>query len=225
MSDYIPAGADKVEKYLLPVGDVVSAYVELRDRMIAFLRELPEEVADITVPHCPGWTVREAVSHMVGVPDALLSGDLDGIASDDWTQRQVERHRGLTLAELADKWEAQAEAFSTMLPLIPQPALSQLVFDVASLEHDVRHAVGRPGGRDSAAVVVGAGFMKNVIAMRRKIDVSVVDGWSISEFEVFRILGARRSIEQIEAAGLDVEFVKEAIAPLPISIPSVSIPE
>ena len=67
--------------------------------------------------------------------------------------------------------------------------------------------------------------MKNVIAMRRKIDVAVVDGWSISDFEVFRILGGRRSVEQIETAGLDVEFVKEAIAPLPISIPAVSIPE
>jgi hypothetical protein len=39
--------------YLVPAEDVVKAYVELRDRMISLLRELPEEVASITVPHCP----------------------------------------------------------------------------------------------------------------------------------------------------------------------------
>ena len=213
------------ESLLVPSEDVVSAYVDLRDRMIAFLRELPEEVTNTTVPHCPSWTVQETVSHMVGVPDALLAGDFDGIASDEWTQRQVERHRGLSLADLADKWEEQADAFLTMLPQIPQPSLSQLVFDVVSHEHDVRHAVGRPGSRDSAAVAVGVAFMKNIIAMRKKLDVSLVDKWPVSTFEVFRTLGARRSLEQMAAAGLDVEFVKEAVEPLPISIPTVSIAE
>ena len=213
------------ESLLVPSEDVVSAYVDLRDRMIAFLRELPEEVTNTTVPHCPSWTVQETVSHMVGVPDALLAGDFDGIASDEWTQRQVERHRGLSLADLADKWEEQADAFLTMLPQIPQPSLSQLVFDVVSHEHDVRHAVGRPGGRGSAAVAVGVAFMKNIIAMRKKLDVSLVDKWPVSTFEVFRTLGARRSLEQMAAAGLDVEFVKEAVEPLPISIPTVSIAE
>jgi uncharacterized protein (TIGR03083 family) len=211
--------------YLVDAQDVVKAYVELRDRMIAFLRELPEEVANVTVPHCPAWTVQETVSHMVGVPDALLAGDFDGIASDEWTQRQVERHRGLTLSALADKWEAQADDFFMLLPNIPQPGLSQMVFDVTSHEHDVRHAVGKPGSRDSAAVKVGVGFMKNIIDSCKKLDASVVDSWEISDFEVFRTLGARRSLEQIATAGLDVEFVKEAIEPLPISIPAVSIAE
>lgn len=225
MSDYFPPDAEKTESYLSSVEDVVSAYVELRDRMITFLRELPEDMANITVPHCPDWTVQETVSHMVGVPDALLSGDFDGIASDAWTQRQVERHRGLSLAALADKWEEQGDQFMTMLPNIPQPALSQLVFDVTSHEHDIRHATGKPGARDSAAVVVGAGFMKNLIEMRKKLDASVVDHWPISTFEVFRTLGGRRSIEQIAAAGLDVEYVMEVIKPLPLSIPSSSIAE
>ena len=225
MSDYIPSGVEKTNSYLVSVEDVVSAYVELRDRMITFLRELPEDVADTVVPYCPEWTVQQTVSHMVGVPDALLLGDFDGIASDAWTQRQVERHSGFTLATLADKWEEQSEQFMVMLPQIPQPALSQLVFDVTSHEHDVRHAVGKPGARDSAAVAVGAGFMKNIIEMQKKLDVSVVDNWPISTFEVFRTLGARRSIEQIAAAGLDVEYVKEAIEPLPISIPEISIAE
>ena len=225
MADRIPADPEKMDSYLVPAKEVVSAYVDLRDRMIDFLRELPEEVADATVPFCPSWTVQQTVSHMVGVPDALLMGDFDGIASDEWTQRQVERHRGLSLAALADKWEEQADEFLKILNQIPQPSLSQFVFDVVSHEHDVRHAVGRPGNRNSAAVAVGAGFMKNAIAMSKELDVSVVDNWPISTFEIFRTLGARRSLEQIVNAGLDAEFVKEVIDPSPLSIPPVSIAE
>jgi uncharacterized protein (TIGR03083 family) len=225
MSQYIPADAEKTVSYLLPPEDAIAAYIDLRVRMIAFLRELPEEVANTIVPHCPSWTVQETVSHMVGVPDALLMGDFEGIASDEWTQRQVERHRGLSLSALADKWEEQADEFLPMLLQIPQPSLSQMVFDVVSHEHDVRHAVGRPGGRDSAAVAVGAAFMKNIIAMRKNLEVSTMKNWQISTFEVLRILGGRRSLEQITNAGLDVEYVKKVVDPLPISIPAVSIAE
>lgn len=225
MSQYIPADAEKTVSYLPPTEDVIAAYVDLRVRMIAFLRELPEEIANNTVPHCPSWTIQETVSHMVGVPDALLMGDFEGIASDEWTQRQVERHRGLSLSALADKWEEQADEFLPMLLQIPQPSLSQMVFDVVSHEHDVRHAVGQPGNRDSAAVAVGAAFMKNIIAMRKNLDVSTMENWQISTFEVLRILGGRRSLEQIKTAGLDVEYVKKVVDPLPISIPAVSIAE
>lgn len=225
MSQYIPADAEKTVSYLLPPEDAIAAYVDLRVRMIAFLRELPEEVANTIVPHCPSWTVQETVSHMVGVPDALLMGDFERIASDEWTQRQVERHRGLPLSALADKWEEQANEFLPMLLQIPQPSLSQMVFDVVSHEHDVRHAVGQPGNRDSAAVVVGAAFMKNIIATRKNLDVSTMENWQISTFEVLRILGGRRSLEQIKTAGLEVEYVKKVVDPLPISIPAVSIAE
>jgi len=225
MSQYFPADAQKTVSYLLPPEDAIAAYIDLRIRMIAFLRELPEEVANTTVPHCPSWTVQETVSHMVGVPDALLKGDFEGIASDEWTQRQVDRHRELSLSALADKWEEQAEEFLPMLLQIPQPSLSQMVFDVVSHEHDVRHAVGQPGNRDSAAVAVGATFMKNIIASRKNLDVSAVDKWTISTFEILRILGGRRSLEQIKTAGLDVEYVKKVVDPLPISIPAVSIAE
>jgi uncharacterized protein (TIGR03083 family) len=204
---------------------VVNAYVELRDRMISFLRSLPEESADIVVPHCPDWTVQETVSHMVGVPEAILSGDLDGIASDAWTQRQVENHRGDSLKDLADAWEKNSEQFLTVLPMIPKAAMTQLVFDVASHEHDVRHAVGQPGARDSLSVNVGVRFMKHAGESRGDLDVEKIDQWKASEFDVFRSVAGRRSAEQIAAEGIDVEFVQKLLRPMPISIPAVSIAE
>jgi uncharacterized protein (TIGR03083 family) len=211
--------------YLVPAEEVVKAYVELRDRMITLLRALPADAATITVPHCPEWTVQETVSHMVGVPEAIMLGDMEGVAGEEWTQRQVERHRGDSLADLADAWEAQGEQFLAILPNIPQPTLSQLVFDVTSHEHDVRHAVGQPGARDSGAVAVGVGFLKNMINARDGLDIAVVDAWTITDFDSFRSLGGRRSLEQIAALGLDVEFVQQVLQPMPTSIPDVSVAE
>jgi uncharacterized protein (TIGR03083 family) len=211
--------------YLVPAEDVVSAYVELRDRMIALLQELPEDVATVMVPHCPDWTVQETVSHMVGVPEAIMMGDMDGVPGEAWTQRQVERHRGESLKDLADKWAAQGDQFLAVLPNIPQPVLSQLVFDVASHEQDVRCAVGRPGARDAATVAVGIGYIKTLIDAREDLDVEVVSSWTVSDFDLFRSLAGRRSVEQIVAAGLDAAFIQKTLEKLPTSIPAVSIAE
>ena len=219
------SSSDGSMSYLPSTEDVVSAYVELRDRMISFLRSLPEDVAGIVVPHCPDWTVQETVSHMVGVPEAILSGDLDGIASDAWTQRQVERHRGDSLKDLADAWEKDSEQFLTVLPMIPIAAMTQLVFDVASHEHDVRNAVGQPGARDSLSVSVGVRFMKHAVDSRGDIDVSRMDQWTASTFDVFRSAGGRRSKEQMAADGIDTALIEKLLRPMPISIPAVSIPE
>ena len=211
--------------YLVPVEEVVEAYVALRDRMITLLRSLPEDAASINVPHCPEWTVQETVSHMVGVPEAIMLGDMEGVAGEEWTQRQVDRHRGDSLQDLADQWEAQGEQFLGILPLIPQPSLSQLVFDVTAHEHDVRHAVGQPGARDSGAVTVGLGFIKTVIDSRDGIDIAVVNKSSVSTFDLFRSLGGRRSRDQIAAIGLDVEYVEQVIRPMPYNLPAVPVPE
>jgi hypothetical protein len=150
---------------------------------------------------------------------------MEGVAGEEWTQRQVERHRGDSLKDLADAWEAQFPQFLQILPNIPQPTLSQFVFDVTSHEHDVRHAVGQPGARDSVAVAVGLGFIKTVIDSRDGIDIAVVNESSVSTFDLFRSLGGRRSRDQIAAIGLDVEYVEKAIDPLPYSIPIIPIPE
>ncbi|MFM8016960.1 MAG: maleylpyruvate isomerase N-terminal domain-containing protein, partial [Actinomycetota bacterium] len=54
---------------LLPDAEVSAAYIELRARVVALLRSLPESAGDRVVPHCPAWTVRELAAHLLGVPD------------------------------------------------------------------------------------------------------------------------------------------------------------
>ena len=44
---------------LLPDAEVSQAYVDLRARVVALLRQTPEPIATSQVPHCPTWTVNE----------------------------------------------------------------------------------------------------------------------------------------------------------------------
>ena len=82
--------------HLLADGEVSAAYVELRERVVRLLRSLPEDADEIVVPHCPLWTVAELASHIMGVNDDIVNSRLEGVATDEWTQAQVERHRGNT---------------------------------------------------------------------------------------------------------------------------------
>jgi len=92
--------------YLLSPDEVAAAYVELRTRVTALLREAGEGVADIPVPHCPAWTVKMVASHLLGLPEDSLGGIKPGDDLDAWTQAQVDRHRDDSLMSILDAWEA-----------------------------------------------------------------------------------------------------------------------
>jgi uncharacterized protein (TIGR03083 family) len=138
------------------------------------------------VPCCPGWTVRDVLSHVVGLTDDVLAGNVEGAASDPWTAAQVERLRETSVAELLARWDAQAAAAGALFDAIGE---ARPPFDCCSHEHDVRHALGRPGNRDSVVVAAGAA------SVRRSI--TVPDG--LSDFEVFRSRLGRRSAAQVRA--------------------------
>ena len=81
-----------MSSYLLEAHVVAEAYRDLRIRMIGFLGNQPDSSASITVPHCPAWTVQMALSHIVGVQEDALSGNMQGVTSEAWTNAQVQRH-------------------------------------------------------------------------------------------------------------------------------------
>jgi hypothetical protein len=74
-------------------------------------------------------------------------------------------------------------------------------------------------------VNVGVSFMKHAADSRGDIDVSRMNQWTASLFDVFRSVGGRRSTEQMVADGIDVELIQKLLRPMPISIPAVSIAE
>jgi hypothetical protein len=112
-----------------------------------------------------------------------------------------------------------------MLPHFPVPVNSQFVFDSCTHEHDVRAAIGQAGARDSQSVRVAVGFIRNMLSQSALPEAQELLKANIADFDFFRSMTGRRSVEQIAECGLDVSAVQAFISSMPLSIPVASIPE
>lgn len=206
--------------HLLPDTDVVAAYISLRTRIVELLRELPEGEATSVVPACPDWNVAELVSHLVGVVDDILANRMEGVTTDPWTQAQVERLRGLSLAELADHYASVGIGFDAVLPHIPSPVNSQLVMDAVTHEHDLRDAVGRRGAEDSLAVQVALGWLLDMADRNEQGLAASLRSVGASDFDLMRSLSGRRSAAQIAELGLPGERIVQLLQGSPLKPPA-----
>ncbi len=136
--------------------------------------------ADTLLPTpCPGWTVRDQVAHVVGLESRLLGriGPDDHVLPDDlahvhtdlqrFMELDVDSRRSLpwsaVLAEALDVFAARIAQLHALefdrdtimdSPMGPRPtkaALPMRAFDVWAHEQDLRDALNRPGGMDTAA--------------------------------------------------------------------------
>jgi len=212
-------------RYLSPPEEVARSYGELRRRTIEMLRGLPDNLVETRVPHCPAWTVQETVCHIVGVPEDVLSGNMDGVTTEKWTQAQVDRHAGDSLEKLLDIWESIGDTIDSLIPQFPEPINSQFVFDSNSHEQDIRYAIGAPGARDALSVHVSANWVRNFLARHPHPQASEIMAANVSDFDLFRSMGGRRSLAQVRACGLNDKVVDEIVAGMPVSIPAVEIAE
>ena len=209
--------------HLVPSDQVAVSYIALRARVIDLLRSTPESSGNIVVPCTPAWTVRQLAAHVVGVPEDILAGRMEGAASDAWTQAQVERFGDLTLTELADLFEASAPQIDAILHNFPQPIISQFVMDAVTHEQDMRSALGVPGGRDSKAVEVGVGFFLNLIEVSDPPLFTELTNTSASSWDVLRSLTGRRTVEQMNASGLDGEAIALHFPGSPFTLPTEAV--
>ena len=210
---------------LLPDAEVSQAYVDLRARVVALLRQTPEQIATSPVPHCPTWTVNELASHLLGVPDDVVHGRMEGVASDAWTQAQVVRHQAKTLRQIADELAALAVQFDPLLPHVPAMSRSQMVMDAVTHEHDLRHAVGAPGERDSTAVRAGLAWLMGWCTRMNPATASAIAAVGASDFDVLRSLSGRRSMAQMAALGLPVDAIIQIQAGSPFRAPTHEVVE
>jgi uncharacterized protein (TIGR03083 family) len=193
--------------------DVGAAYRDLRLRILGLVEGLTDEAWERPVPHCPEWTVRETLAHLAGIVDDGINNNMVGVTTPPWTAAQVAKRADHTGPQIAEEWATWApfvEARATERGM----AMSQMLFDAYTHEHDIRHALGQPGARDSTASLVSLGFLAGRAATREggyPIQVSLggvdmFDGCAVdaprmsaSAFDVIRSIGSRRSRSQVEA--------------------------
>lgn len=200
---------------------VTAAYIGIRTRVIELLRSTPEDQGDLRVPSCPEWTVRQLVAHLVGVPEDILTGNMEGVTTEPWTAAQVSRHSGKSLCELADSYESTGQVFDDVLPMIPEPVNSQMVMDAATHEFDLREALGNGDDREVLAVDVALRWLRHAFITRMPPDSA--DPFEVegsSPYELLRSLTGRRSPEQMDALGLDGAAIAAMLAGTPLAPPS-----
>ena len=133
-----------------------NAYRELRLRVREIVRAADRVRVVRPAPATPDWSAHDLVAHLVGVPDDVVNGRIDGVASDPWTQAQVDKHAG---APPPRCWRSGNEPAPRVRSDArrPRPAeiAGQALFDAVTHEHDLRHAAGVAGVRDTEAVTQG----------------------------------------------------------------------
>lgn len=166
--------------------DLVDAFAQTTQAVIDLAHSCSDE--DLRLPtECPGWTVHDQISHVVGV-ESWLEGVRDPrvevppyehIRNDlgKKVEYAVEVRRGRTgavvVAELEDvlaqrlstlRSPALADTSIIAGPFGPAEGTTVMLlrtFDVWTHEQDIRSALGRPGNLDSPAAAV---FVSTVLA-------------------------------------------------------------
>ena len=196
------------------VVDHARGYEAVRGRIVDVVRDADPATP---VPTCPGWTVKDVVAHLSGVLADFAAGRLDGVATPEWTARQVEERRAWSLKQCLEEWAANVDRAR---PIFDTPGAPILLADVVSHEHDLRTALGRPGARDSDEVRAAAATLLRGLEgllrgagcppLRVESDVERVLGdgepagtLRASSFELLRAITGRRTAAQVRALDWD----------------------
>lgn len=179
--------------------DLVEAFAQTAQAVVELARTCSED--DLAQPtECPGWTVHDQISHVVGV-EAWLQGHKDprvevppyAHVRNDLGKRveyAVELRRSRTGAQVLSELEdVLAQRLSTLRdpsltgtdsipgPFGPDRATAVMlfrIFDVWTHEQDIRSALGRPGNLDSPAATVFVtavmGQLPKLIATRARVE-------------------------------------------------------
>lgn len=192
---------------------IAPSYHRARARFGDLATSLRDDELAKTVPACPEWSVFDVVRHCVGMPLALGAGRFPTGDIDGWIQEIVNSHRGASVSELLASWDEPFPALDEML----DHGGYLLFIDLVTHEHDVRHAVGKPGGRDDPEVAEciplmlrdlgsiaqhrGLGAIEVRVGDRSWTSHAVKPEWSIvvTAFEAIRVLESRRTAAEIRS--------------------------
>ncbi len=212
----------------------------IRERVTGIARSLDDAAGAAVVPATPAWSVHDLLAHLVGVARDVVEGRLDGIGGDAWTDAQVQRRRGVPRAALLDEWGEYGPQFELRLARMPEEVAGQAVFDTVTHEHDLRHAVGLPGARDSDAVAVAFEWMcgarertgRPALRWRTEAGERVagvgdpIATVTASRFELLRAAAGRRTRAEVLAHDRDRPYDPDAVLLAPLfTLRDVSLQE
>ncbi len=167
------------------------------------------------VTDCPGWTVKDQLSHLVGI-ERMIQGDPPpdpppdvgphvlndfGRLNESWVDARRSVPGGEVLAEFIEVTNARIDALASLgieefdrvgwSPLGEQPYrkfMESRVLDSWAHEQDIRRALGRPGGRNGAGESVVLDRCVGTMAYVVGKKVAPPDGTSVL-FVVTGVLG------------------------------------
>ena len=125
--------------------DEIEEWTRAQQRVIELVRALPVESTRTAVPACPDWSVRDLLSHMVGLGVDVVAGDEPDDHNAGWTARQVDQRRERDVAQLITEWTEVAEPLRAWMRTNGTRPLG----DVIIHEQDLRGALGVPGAQDT----------------------------------------------------------------------------
>lgn len=188
--------------------DLAAAYLRAHDRIVSLVND---DNAEVEVPTCPGWTVKDVIGHCADLIDVYQT-DPKGGFSEGWGERGVEARRDRPLQGVLDEWDALiTEPGNTFDGPMAQTAVS----DVLAHEQDIRTALNEPGAGDDEAIVpsveMGLAWLEKkgeglptLHIVTEDIDRQIGDGepsitLRTSTLELFRAIQGRRTFEQVKA--------------------------
>jgi uncharacterized protein (TIGR03083 family) len=194
-----------------------AAYTGVRERVRSLVNQ---HDAEVWIPSCPDWDVQKLLAHMAGVATALVNRNRPGPDVQAWIDEHVTERQGRSVESLLDEWDSSN--FEGLILARPE-GYGGLLYDVAAHEHDLRGALGRPGGRDSDAVAICLAIQQQVLgrdmaAKGVRGSLTMDGGQSVlsgvngegptlqltldgpdAAWELFRLVGSRRSMRQMRS--------------------------
>lgn len=184
-------------------------YRDTKERICALLPGADHPSWAISVPACPGWTIRDVVAHMTAVAEDWADGTLSGAPTDEQTAEHVARFADRNTEQLLEAWTA---ATARLQRMAATDGLSPPLGDIACHEHDIRGAIDRAGARESAAVWHTSDRLIPMLQPSRPVRITVEDGEYLcgpaegpeiglitTRFEALRWRTGRRSRAQLAA--------------------------
>lgn len=130
-----------------------------RESMGRIMTLVNNQNADLPVPACPGWSVKDVVAHLCGEIRDIAKNDVENAGDDEWTARQIADYRHRALTDIGAEWHLRAHSS----PWAFQRFGHVMMADIISHEFDIRGALGNTQGRDLPAVRSAALFYLNAL--------------------------------------------------------------